>query len=85
MHGENAVCGQSGPWRLSDCGTCIRTRGHEQQGGLGAWHSDGKGYIWDDTRWQWNGPTIDLREYYEPDDPPRPPVFIEQPPTNHGA
>lgn len=66
-------CGVVGPWpwRLVDCGTCIRPRGHE--GGDGndpEWHADGTGYIWSADRWGWRGPVISLADERLTEDPP---------------
>lgn len=59
-------CGDKGPWRLADCGTCIIYRRHTNPDGP-LWHADGTGFIWTEDRWAWRGPVVNLADVYRED------------------
>lgn len=59
-------CAAPGPWRLPDCGTCCRPRGHEKWTKHDPdWHADGTGYIWNATRWRWMGEPVSVEDLYD--------------------
>lgn len=77
-------CGAEPPWRLNAAPCCLPV-GH-----TGAVHADGTGLVWNDQRWAWHGPVLDLADVLadleaeararniDPDEWPK---FIEAPPS----
>lgn len=64
-------CGALPPEKLPDAGPCTMYRGHEKdtlKSGSDEWfHWSGEPeneYLWNDTRWGWRGPVMDLHDMY---------------------